>query len=70
MGRDCLKVLKSVNLSSTESQDSKACLQALENHFKPAKPPLSFIREIKVNSTTCENVSFSKRKDKQRYIKR
>ena len=48
MGRDCLKVLKSINLSSTESQDSKACLQALENYFKPAKPPLSFIREIKV----------------------
>ena len=36
MRRDCLKVLKSINLSSTESQDSKACLQALENYFKPA----------------------------------
>ena len=37
MGRDCLKVLKSINLFSTESQDSKAFLQALENYFKPAK---------------------------------
>ena len=37
MGRDCLKLLKSINLSSIESQDSKACLQALENYFKPAK---------------------------------
>ena len=37
MGRDCLKVLKSINLFSAESQDSKACLQALENYFKPAK---------------------------------
>ena len=27
IGRGCLKVLKSINLSSTESQDSKACLQ-------------------------------------------
>ena len=36
MRRDYLKVLKSINLSSTESQDSKACLQALENYFKPA----------------------------------
>ena len=26
-----------INLSSTESQDSKSCLQALENYFKPAK---------------------------------
>ena len=37
MGQDCLKVLKSINLSSTESENSKACLQALENYFKPAK---------------------------------
>ena len=37
MGRDCLKALKSINISSTESHDSKACLQALENYFKPAK---------------------------------
>ena len=37
MGRGCLKVLKSLNLSSTESQDSKACLEVLENYFKPAK---------------------------------
>ena len=37
MGQDCLKILKSINLSSSESQDSKTCLQKLENHFKPAK---------------------------------
>ena len=37
MRRDCLKMLKSLNLSSTESQGSKACLEALENYFKPAK---------------------------------
>ena len=37
MGQDCLKVFKSLNLSSAESQDSKACLQALENYLKPAK---------------------------------
>ena len=37
MGRDCLKVLKSINLSSTENEDSKACLKGLENYFKPAK---------------------------------
>ena len=37
MGRDCLKVLKSINISSTESHNSKACLHALENYFKPAK---------------------------------
>ena len=37
MEQDCLKILKSINLSSSESQDSKTCLQELENHFKPAK---------------------------------
>ena len=33
MGQDCLKILKSINLSSSESQDSKTCLQKLENSF-------------------------------------
>ena len=37
MGRDCLKVLKSINLSSTENEDSKACLKGLDNYCKPAK---------------------------------
>ena len=37
MGRDCLKVLKSINLSSTENEDSKAGLKGLDNYCKPAK---------------------------------
>ena len=37
IGPESLKVLKPTNLSLNENQDSKTCLQALENYFKSAK---------------------------------
>ena len=37
IGRDCLKVLKSLNLSSTESQDSKGCLLNLLKDYERFK---------------------------------
>ena len=33
MGRVCLKLSKSINLSSTESQDNKACLASIRKIF-------------------------------------
>ena len=37
IGPESLEVLKPTNLSLNENQDSKTCLQALENYFKSAK---------------------------------
>ena len=58
MGQDCLKVLKSINLSSTESEDSKACLKGLDNYFKPVKNEVyeRFIRVLYVRSRSNELV--------------
>ena len=58
MGQDCLKVLKSINLSSTESEDSKACLKGLDNNFKPVKNEVyeRFIRVLYVRSRSNELV--------------
>ena len=37
MGKECLQILKNLNLSSDEQNNVKMCLDKLEAHFKPQK---------------------------------